>query len=105
MLRATSLLRASLVASVSICVSSCATVERTRLSYPSAEIFEQEQRPVATIDILLNDDAEAYRRWQRDKDDWGRRGWDRVWLLCRWFADQGVSNLPCTDADRPVQVP
>ena len=57
------------------------------------------------VEILLNDDGEGARRHQRDKDDWGRRGWDRLNAVCLWFADQGVESLPCTADAEPVQRP
>ena len=96
-------MRALLAASVSICASSCATPAPTRLSSPSAAIFTPEAKPVPPIAVLLNDDAEGVRRHQRDKDDWGQRGWDRVRLICLWFADQGVEGLPCSDDSASVQ--
>ncbi len=49
-----------------------------------------------STDILRSDDAEALRRHQRDKDEWGQRGWDRLNDVCLWFAEQGVEGLPCT---------
>jgi hypothetical protein len=58
---------------------------------------------VPSIEVLLNDDAEGARRHQRDKDDWGQRGWDRVGLICLWFADQGVRGLPCNENSRALQ--
>lgn len=48
-----------------------------------------------SADILRSDDAEALRRHQRDKDEWGQRGWDRLNDVCLWFDEQGVEGLPC----------
>lgn len=58
-----------------------------------------------SVAILLNDDGEAARQHQRDKDDWGSRGWDRVDALCHWFADQGVAGLPCRGAAGTTKQP
>lgn len=96
-------LKACLVASVSMFASSCATPGPIRLSSPSAQTFQQEPKPVPSIDILVNDDGEALRRHQRDKDDWGQRGWDRVNAICHWFQEQGVDDLPCTPDAEPIQ--
>ncbi len=54
------------------------------------------------VAILINDDAEAFRRHQWDKDEWGQRGWDRVEAICLWFALQGVEHLPCRGDATPV---
>lgn len=58
-------------------------------------MLSQEPKPVPDVAILTANDGEGFRRHQRDKDDWGQRGWDRVKDLCLWFADQGVADLPC----------
>ncbi|CAA9548588.1 MAG: hypothetical protein AVDCRST_MAG23-2771 [uncultured Sphingosinicella sp.] len=45
--------------------------------------------------MVITDDEEGYRQHQRNKDEWGQRGWDALNRVCRWFEDQGVSALPC----------
>lgn len=97
------LMKALLLVSVSISVSSCATVERTRISSPNASAFRLEPKPVPSIDILRDNSGEAYRQHQRDKDDWGERGWARVNDLCLWFAAQGVEGLPCMEDAATIQ--
>jgi hypothetical protein len=58
-------------------------------------MFEQESKPVPDIAILQLDSEEGYRQHQRNKDEWGQRGWDRLNDVCRWFDEQGVKGLPC----------
>lgn len=89
------LMRAFLLVSASMFVASCAKPGPTRLSSPSAQLFAQEPKPVPDVAILTADSAEGYRQHQRNKDEWGQRGWDKVNDLCRWFDDQGVKGLPC----------
>lgn len=88
-------LRVLLAVSVSMSASSCATPAPTRLSSPSAGIFTQEAKPVPSLNILRDNDGEALRQHQRDKDEWGQRGWDRLDAVCHWFEEQGVEGLPC----------
>jgi hypothetical protein len=45
--------------------------------------------------VVINDDEEGYRQHQRDKDEWGQRGWDALNRVCLWFQDQGATGLPC----------
>jgi len=58
-------------------------------------MFEQEAKPVPDIAILRGNSEEGYRQHQRDKDEWGARGWAKVNDLCLWFQEQGASELPC----------
>lgn len=64
-------------------------------------MFEQEAKPVPDIVILQHDSEEGYRQHQRNKDEWGQRGWNRLNDVCRWFEEQGTKGLPCKrDEDR-----
>lgn len=90
------LMRGLLAASVLIFASSCATPGPTQVLSPNAATFIQEPRPVPDIAVLTGNSAEGYRQHQRDKDEWGQRGWDRVNDLCLWFDDMGVDGLPCS---------
>lgn len=83
------------IVSASICVASCTTPGSPRLSSPSAVMFVQEAKPVPDVAILRQNSEEGYRQHQRNKDEWGQRGWDRLNDVCRWFEDQGVKGLPC----------
>ena len=87
--------RALLAASALMCASSCATPAPTRISSPSAAIFTPEAKPVPSLSILRDNDGEALRQHQRDKDEWGQRGWDRLNAVCQWFEEQGVEGLSC----------
>lgn len=91
----TFLTKVLLIASASISVASCATPGPTRLSSPSAVMFVQEDKPVPDLAILRQDSQEGYRQHQKNKDEWGQRGWDKLNDVCRWFEDQGVKGLPC----------
>lgn len=90
-----SLTMALALGSASIFVTSCAQQGSPRLSSPSAVMFEQEPKPVPAITILQQNSEEGYRQHQRNKDEWGQRGWNRLNDVCRWFEDQGVKGLPC----------
>jgi hypothetical protein len=63
-------------------------------------MFEQEAKPVPDIAILRNNSEEGYRQHQRDKDEWGARGWAKVNDLCLWFQEQGVEELRCSASSR-----
>ena len=76
-----------LVVSVSIFVTSCARPASTRLLSPGAGTFRQEPKPVPPIAILTHDSAELARQHQRDKDEWGAEGWNRLNDVCLWFGD------------------
>jgi hypothetical protein len=99
------LMKVCLLASALIFVASCAKPGPTRLSSPSAQLFAQEPKPVPDVVILTADSAEGYRQHQRNKDEWGARGWAKVNDLCLWFEDQGVNGLPCKPDEAKVQQP
>lgn len=86
---------ALLTASASIFATSCGQPEPIRLSSPAPAAFKQERKPVPDLAILINDDEEGQRQHQRDKDEWGERGWNALNRVCLWFEDQGVAGLPC----------
>lgn len=58
-------------------------------------MFEQEAKPVPDIAILRENSEEGNRQHQRNKDEWGARGWGKVKDLCLWFEEQGIKGLPC----------
>lgn len=58
-------------------------------------MFEQEGKPIPDIAILRQNSEEGNRRHQRNKDEWGQRGWDKLNDACLWFEEQGVKGLPC----------
>jgi hypothetical protein len=58
-------------------------------------MFEQERKPLPDIAILRDNSEEGNRQHQRNKDEWGQRGWDKLNDVCRWFNEQGVKGLPC----------
>ena len=91
-----------LVVSVSIFVTSCARPASTRLLSPGAGTFRQEPKPVPPIAILTHDSAELARQHQRDKDEWGAEGWNRLNDVRLWFGDQGVTGLPCIANARDI---
>lgn len=66
-----------------------------RISSPAPAAFKQEPQPKLDPLVVINDDEEGYRRHQRDKDEWGARGWQALNRVCLWFKDQGVTGLPC----------
>ncbi len=92
----TSLRAALLIASGSTLVASCATTAPIRLSSPAPAAFQQEPRPKLNPQVVIDNDEEGFRQHQRDKDEWGQRGWDALNRVCQWFDDQGVKGLPCT---------
>jgi hypothetical protein len=96
MRRLTFLTQALLIASASTLAASCGAPEPIRLSSPAPAAFRQEPRPALDPQVVINDDEEGFRRFQRDKDEWGERGWQALNRVCLWFEDQGVEGLPCT---------
>jgi len=66
-----------------------------RISSPAPVAFKQEAPPKLDPLVVINDDEEGYRQHQRDRDEWGARGWQALERVCLWFADQGVVGLPC----------
>jgi hypothetical protein len=94
-----SLKAALLLASASMLATSCGDKEPIRLSYPAPAAFKQEPRPQLDPNVVINDDEEGFRQHQRDKDEWGQRGWDALNNVCLWFKDQGATELPCKVAE------
>ncbi len=97
----TCLAPALLIASASTLATSCAPKERLRPSSPAPAAFRQEPRPKLSPSVVINNDEEGYRQHQRDKDEWGERGWSALNRVCLWFSDQGVTGLPCAPARPP----
>jgi hypothetical protein len=89
------------LASASMLVASCGHKEPIRLSSPAPAAFEQEPRPKLNPQVVIDDDEEGFRQHQRDKDEWGQRGWDALNRVCLWFEDQGVEGLPCRSPTIP----
>lgn len=58
-------------------------------------MFEQERKPLPDVAILQQNSEEGNRQHQRNKDEWGQRGWDKLNDVCLWFEEQGVKGLPC----------
>jgi hypothetical protein len=87
---------ALLLASASMLATSCGPKERIRLSSPPPAAFSQEARPKLDPQVVIQNDEEGFRGHQRDKDEWGQRGWAALDRVCHWFQDQGVTGLPCT---------
>lgn len=68
---------ASLIASGPIFKTSCGQPEPIRLSSPAPAAFKHEKKPVPDRRILIENDEEGARQHQRNKDEWGERGWQR----------------------------
>lgn len=56
-----------------------------------------------SVQILRDNSGEGLRQHQRDKDEWGQRGWDRLNDVCLWFQEQGVEGLPCRPDEAPAE--
>lgn len=88
---------ALLPASALMLAFSCGDKPSLKLSSPAPAAFQKEPRPTLDPQVVIADDEEGLRQHQRDKDEWGQRGWDALDRVCLWFVDQGVTGLPCEE--------
>ncbi len=92
---------ALLLASASTLATSCGQPEPIRLSSPAPSAFKQEPKPKLDPNVVINDDEEGFRQHQRNKDEWGERGWQALNRVCLWLGDQGAAGLPCEPPKPP----
>ncbi|WP_052730479.1 hypothetical protein [Sphingomonas sp. SRS2] len=61
---------------------------------PAADLIV-EAEPQLDAGAVANDSAAALDAYDIEHASWGRRGWDQVARLCRWFRDAGAPTPDC----------
>ena len=95
-----SLMLACLTGSVLVlALSSCDRPESAGVRAPPAADLAIEAEPQLDAAALAlgssNESAAALDDYDIAHAAWGRRGWDQVTRLCRWFKDAGAPTLDC----------
>jgi hypothetical protein len=66
------------------------------LKAPPAADLVVEAEPQLDMNAVLNDSAAALDDYDTAHASWGRRGWDKVARICRFFRDLGVPTPDCS---------
>lgn len=68
--------------------------------FPDAALVQRETEPRLT-QAYIDRGEHGLNDYDAEHKAWGRRGWDRVDALCRWFAEMGAADLSCPAPEEP----